>query len=103
MYRRLLKLGSKRRLFNDKSLGRILDNLIADNQLSFDFLFEILIKVYVEILTRSPWEFVRVLIKLLELAPPGKFIQAIEEMQLDDMIRLYLKFEEEKREEKGNA
>lgn len=65
----------KRRLFDDKSLKRILENLYRDNQVGWDLLRWILIKTYFQILIYSPAEIYPLFKELLAGTPAGKVME----------------------------
>jgi hypothetical protein len=68
----------KRRLFNDKSLKRIMENLYQDNQLGWDFLRWLLIRTYFQILRYAPAEIYPLFKELLAGTPAGKVIELAE-------------------------
>jgi len=72
-------MSTKRRLFNDKSIKRILDNLFHDNQIGFDLLRWMLIKSYFGILVYAPSEFVRVMAELFPKTPLSELISALDD------------------------
>jgi len=84
---------SKKQLFNDKAIMRILGNLIRDDQLEFETYLWILRAVYFQVLIKSPAEFIRVLKELLNESPVSYIVKALISGGWDK--RLYPKYESE--------
>jgi len=60
---------SKKQLFTDKAIKRIVGNLIRDNQLEFNTYLWLLRTAYFQVLVKSPGEFLRVLRELMDESP----------------------------------
>jgi len=68
---------SKKQLFNDKAIKRIIGNLIKDDQLQFETYLWLLRSSYFQILINSPGEFIRVFQQLLNESPIATILKAL--------------------------
>lgn len=72
----------KGRLFDEKSLKRILENLYRDNQLDFSFLLWNLRTTYLQIMIYSPAEFMDALKLILDLTGRDAIVKALDIVEL---------------------
>jgi len=68
---------SKKQLFTDKAIRRIVTNLVTDDQLEFNTYLWLLRMSYFQILIKSPAEFMRVLGELLRESPVSTILDVL--------------------------
>lgn len=79
-----------KRLFDDKSIKRILNDLVQDGQLTFEFYIWSIPVLWVGLVKSAPGAIVQVLISLLEETPGSMVIDALMRIPLWDVIKAFI-------------